>query len=40
MLFKKYFIRDKKLVGAVLIGDAKEAITLQRMIINEDGFPL
>ncbi|MGA2506249.1 MAG: FAD-dependent oxidoreductase [Chitinispirillaceae bacterium] len=38
--FKKYFIRDKKLVGAVLIGNVKEAITLQRMIINEEELHL
>jgi nitrite reductase (NADH) large subunit len=38
--FKKLFIRDKKLVGAVLIGNIKEAARLQQMIKNREEAPL
>jgi len=30
--YKKLFVKDKKLVGAVLIGNVKEAVKLQKMI--------
>ena len=36
---KKLFVRDNKLIGAVLIGNIKEALKLQQMIRNNEKVP-